>query len=381
MGAVRMTAPIRIGAFYALSGAAAAYGASARRGLELAAAEIHASGGLLGQPVELLVEDEGSPEHAVLAVRRMVREEGVRLLIGFDSSAAAEAVVPLLPELGCLLMVTHAASPRITGELFNPYVFRCSINVSQNSRAGALLVAPLPHRRWTTLGPDYSFGYFSWAYFSRFLQELKPDVEILPHGIFHPPGAEDLTPWIRRAMESGADALWISTWGGDLVRLIRQGKALGLFERCATYMELGAALEVLEALGEEMPVDLWVGTRYWFRWPDTPANRRFVEAFHRAYGCYPSYNAQNAYVGLHLLAQAVRRTGTLEPEALIHALEGMAWEAPMGWITLRREDHQAVADVVWGETKEHPDYPFRILDPIWVFQGKAITPPPEVGLF
>ncbi len=376
-----MNPSIRIGALYALSGAAAAYGASARRGLELAVGEINAAGGLLGRPVELIIEDERSPEWAVEVVRRMVREAGVRLLIGIDSSAVAEAIVPLLPELRCLLMVTHAATPRITGELFNPYVFRCSINVAQNARAGALLAAPLPYRLWTTLGPDYSFGYFSWAYFSRYLRKLNPEMECLPGGIFHPPGAEDLTPWIRRAMESGAEALWISSWGGDLVRLIRQGKTLGLFERCATYMELGAALEVLEALGEEMPVGLWVGTRYWFRWPDTPVNRRFVEAFRRAYGRYPSYNAQNAYVGLHLLAQAVHRAGTLELEALIQILEGMAWEAPMGWMFLRREDHQAVADVVWGETKPHPDYPFRILDPIWTFHGEAITPPPEVALF
>jgi len=372
---------IRIGALYALSGAAAAYGASARQGLELAAEEINAAGGLLGRPVELLIEDEKNPAHAVEVVRRMARELGVRLFIGIDSSAVAEAVVPLLPELRCVLMVTHAASPRITGELFNPYVFRCSINVAQNARAGALLVAPLPYATWTTLGPDYSFGYFSWAYFSRFLRELKPEAELLPEGIFHPPGAEDLTPWIRQAMRSGAEALWISSWGGDLVRLIRQGQALGLFRRCAVFMELGAALEVLEALGDEMPQGLWVGTRYWFRWPDTPENRRFVEAYFRRYGRYPSYNAQNAYLGLRLLAGAIRRAGTLEPEGLIPYLEGIGYEAPMGRIMLRREDHQVVADVVWGETKFHPDYPFRILDPIWTFPGEAITPPPEVGIF
>ena len=376
-----MDRPIRVGALYALSGAAAAYGASARRGLELAAEEINAAGGLLGQPVELLIEDEKSPEHAVETVRRLVREAGVRLLIGIDSSAVAEAVVPLLPELGCILMVTHAASPRITGELFNPYVFRCSINVAQNARAGALLVAPLPYVAWTTLGPDYSFGYFSWAYFSRFLRELKPEVELLPEGIFHPPGAEDLTPWIRRAMRSGAEALWISSWGGDLVRLIQQGKAMGLFARCKVFMELGAALEVLEALGDGMPEGLWVGTRYWFRWPETPENRRFVAAYFQRYGCYPSYNAQNAYLGLRLLAAAIRRAGTLEPEALIPYLEGIGYEAPMAVSYTHLRAHEMVADVVWGETKAHPNYPFRILDPIWTFRGEAITPPPEVGVF
>ncbi|WP_376788451.1 hypothetical protein [Thermoflexus sp.] len=49
-------------------------------------------------------------------------------------------------------------------------------------------------RVWTTLGPDYSFGYFSWSDFSRFLRELKPEAELLPEGIFPPLGAEDLAP-------------------------------------------------------------------------------------------------------------------------------------------------------------------------------------------
>lgn len=376
---MRTLPPIRVGALYALSGAGTTYGQSARRGLEMAVAEINQGEGILGRPVEIHLEDEGTPERAVGRVRRLVRENQVDLLIGLDSSAVAEAVVPVLPQLERILMVTHAASPRITGELFNHYVFRCSIAAHQNARAGALLVAPLRHQRWTTLGPDYSFGYFSWAYFSRYLQELKPGVEIMQEVFFHPPGGEDLTPWIRGAMRSGPEAIWVSSWGGDLVTLIRQGKVLGLFDRYPVYMELGAALEVLEALREEMPEGLWVGTRYWFRWSDTPANRRFVEAFHRRYGSYPSYNAQNAYAGMHLLAQAVNQAGTLEPEAVIRGLEGLAWEAPMGRVYLRPADHQGVANAVWGETRASPDYPFRILDPVWTFEGEKITPPPETG--
>lgn len=368
---------VRVGALYALSGAAQAYGLSARRGVELAVAEINAQGGVLGRPVEVLFEDEGTPERAITTVQRLVHKEGVDFLLGIDSSAVAEAVVPLLPHLRRILMVTHAATPRITMELFNPFVFRCSLAAHQHARAGALLVASLPHRHWTTLGPNYSFGYFSWAYFSRYLKELKPDVEFTRQTFFHPPGWGDLMPWIREVIQLKPDAVWVSSWGGDLVQLIRQGQAAGLFKACAVYMELGGALEVLEALGHEMPAGLRVGTRYWFLWSNGEVNRRFVEAFYSRYGHYPSYNAQNAYVGMHLLASAANAVGTLEPAALIEQLEGMEWEAPMGHIVIRPADHQAIANAVWGETHPDPRYPFHILDPIWVFKGTEITPPPE----
>jgi hypothetical protein len=73
--------------------------------------EINAAGSPPGRPVELRAEDEKSPTHAAEVVRRMARELGVRLLVGINFSAVAEAVVPLLPDLQCVLMITHAASP------------------------------------------------------------------------------------------------------------------------------------------------------------------------------------------------------------------------------------------------------------------------------
>lgn len=369
--------PVRVGALFALSGAAASYGISGQRGVQLAAEELNAAGGILGRRVEVLVEDERTPEEAVATVRRLVSQERVDFLLGIDSSAVAEAVVPILPELQRVLMVTHAATVRIIEDLFNPYVFRCSLAGHQNARAGAL-VTPVYYRRWATIGPDYSFGHLSWKYFSQYLRALRTDVELAPRGFFHPPGAEDLRPWIREALCAVPDAIWVSSWGRDLVRLVRQAKELKAFDRCAFFMELGGALEVLEELGDEMPTGLWVGTRYWFLWSNLDANRRFVEAYFQRYGHYPSYNAQNAYTGLRLLALAAERAGTLDAEALIQALEGLRWEAPMGSIYLRPEDHQGLANAIWGQTRASSEYPFHILDPMWVFEGSRITPPPAV---
>jgi branched-chain amino acid transport system substrate-binding protein len=64
------------------------------------------------------------------------------------------------------------------------------------------------------------------------------------------------------------------------------------------------------------------------------------------YGRYPSYGPQNAYLCLRLLAGMIWRAGTLEPEVFIPCLEGIRYEAPMGRIALRGEDHQGVADAV-----------------------------------
>ncbi|WP_371357305.1 ABC transporter substrate-binding protein, partial [Hydrocoleum sp. CS-953] len=324
--------PVKIGAMYLLTGGFATYGEFARDGINLALTEINTNGGINGRTVEVIFEHEGDP---VQTARRLVLEENVDFLIGIDSSGKAEALVPTLPELGRVLMVTHAATPKITGELCNKYIFRCSVNGAQNATAGADIATKAPYLKWTTIGPDYAFGHQSWDFFQKAVQQRQPDIKFLDKTAFPTLGAEDYNSFITTLTESNADAIWCSLWGNDLVNFVRQANKFGLFAKFPVYMELGAAMEVLTALGAEMPISQWVGTRYWWQTPDTEINRNFVQKFRDRYNSYPSYNAQNAYVGLHLLAAAANDAKTTNTEAVIQALEGREYEAPMGKVTIR----------------------------------------------
>jgi len=140
-------------------------------------------------------------------------------------------------------------------------------------------------------------------------------------------------------------------------------------------MTLGAATEVLYALKEKMPEGLWVGTRYWFQANDTPLNKAFVDAYLKRFNVYPSYNAHGAYGAVKTYAAAAKKAGSVDKEKIVGALEGLSIELPVGRITIRPEDHQAVTDGVWGKTAADPQMPIRILKPIKAFAGKDITPP------
>ncbi len=365
---------VRVGAMYLLTGGFATYGEFARDGINLALAEINQAGGINGKPLEVIFEDESDP---VQKARRLVLQEKVDFLLGIDSSGNGEALVPAIPELGRILMVTHAASPKLTGELCNPLVFRCSINSPQNSAAGAEIAATEAYQKWTTIAPDYAFGRQSWEFFQKALQERKEGVKFLTQTAFPKLGTQDYNSFITTLQNSGAEAIWCSLWGNDLINFVRQAQSFGLFKQFPVYMELGAAMEVLKALGEQMPVGQWVGTRYWWQTPDTETNRNFVAKFRQQYQTYPSYNAQNAYVGLKLLAIAANAAGTTETEAVIQALAGLEYEAPMGKLVLRQSDHQAFANVTWGKTAASPDYDFRILEPIVVVEGDSVTRLPK----
>lgn len=369
---------VKVGFVYIMSGPFSAYGQFAKKGAELAVDEINAAGGINGHKVEAFFEDStGKPDVAIRALRKLVFQEKVDYLIGLDSSGVAKTVVPSIPQMKTPLIITHAATPDVTGSVCNRYVFRISVNLAQNIKAAALLASETDAKTWTTIGPDYSFGHQSWEYFEKDLKEIKPSAGFLPKEevAFPPFKTTDFNPYINKIMQSKADGVLVSLWGGNLIDFVRQAEEMGLFDgKRKILVTLGAATEVLTALGDKMPEGLWVGTRYWFLASDSKRNNDFVTAYKARYGDYPSYNAHGAYGALYAYKAAAEKAGSIDKEKVIDALEGLTLELPIGMVTLRPGDHQALTDVTWGKTVADAAYPIRILNPIKLFKAADVTP-------
>lgn len=378
--------PIHIGAIYLMSGSAAAYGEFAQQGAKLAIDEINADGGVLGRPFKALFEDgQGKAATAIQNARKLVYQDKADFLMGLDSSGVAQGLVPVLPELGKPFMITHAATPDATGKLCNKYTYRLSVNVAQNMAGAAAIAADSDAVKWTTIGPDYAFGHQSWEFFSKYLKEKKPDVNIMEDDVAFPRfGAEDFTPFISSVMDSKPDGVLISLWGGDLVNFIRQANDRGFFDQgYQVLMNVGAATEVLTALGEQMPEGVWLGTRYWYASWDNPTNKKFVDAYKKAYNQPPSYNAEGAYMAVHTFKAAIEKAGSTDADKVLAAMSGLTVKAPTGDLTFRKGDNQALIGPTWGLTGDmNTDDKIRSLTQIHDFDGKDVTPPvdPECKL-
>lgn len=369
--------PVRIGAIYIMSGSPSVYGQFAQQGMQLAVDEINEEGGILDRQVEFVLEDSQiKADAAIQAARKLVYSEQVHGLMGLDSSGVATGVVPVVPELQRPFIITHAATPDVTGKLCNRYTYRLSVNISQNTKAAAEIAAETGARRWTTIGPDYAFGHQSWEFFGDYLKELDPEVELMERTAFPRFGNEDFTPFINNVMDAEPEGVLVSLWGGDLVNFIRQANNLGFFEQdFEVLMTLGGATEVMSALGEDMPEGIWVGTRYWFAAHENATNDAFVSAYMERFGNPPSYNAQGAYAGIYAYKAAIEEAGSTDPEAITDALSGLTFQAPNGPLTFREGDHQAVVGPTWGQTAEVSDeYGVRMLDPMKTFDGDLVTP-------
>ncbi|MEX2474040.1 ABC transporter substrate-binding protein [Marinobacter sp.] len=368
--------PIRIGGLYILSGSAATYGEFAQKGIDLAVKEINESGGILGRDIEMIYEDsQGKASVAIQAARKLVYSEEADALVGLDSSGVAQGMVPTMPELQKPLIITHAATPDVTGDLCNPFTYRISVNVAQNMKAAAMVASETDARNWTTIGPDYAFGHQSWEFFGDYLKEMKPDVNLMSETNFPRFGAEDFSPFIDRVMDSDADGVLISVWGGDLVNFIRQANNRGFFEEDMELMfTVGAATEVLSALGDRMPEGVRLSTRYWYEGYDNDINKRFVKAYIDAYGNPPSYNAEGAYAAIYAYKQAMEAAGTTDGPAVAKALRGMSMEAPNGTVTFREGDNQAMVSPNWGVSGPmHAEHGIRTLTDLQIFDGEEVA--------
>src|SRR5712692_3882544 len=93
-------ASLKIGAVLPFSGGVELYGRQAKLGIDLAAKEISAGGGILGRPVEVLYQDDKTdPAVALDATRKLVERDGVLAVIGPITSRNLDAIAPALESM------------------------------------------------------------------------------------------------------------------------------------------------------------------------------------------------------------------------------------------------------------------------------------------
>lgn len=114
--------PIRIGAVFPMSGAAAQLSGPELTGVRIAAELVNEDGGIAGRPVELEVRELRSRAEAD-GVMQELRDAGVRLVIGAYASDLSIAASEAADRAGLLYWEAGAVADRLTGRGL-PMVFR-----------------------------------------------------------------------------------------------------------------------------------------------------------------------------------------------------------------------------------------------------------------
>jgi branched-chain amino acid transport system substrate-binding protein len=365
---------IKLGGIFPLSGRAEALGRENKLGAEMAVEEINAKGGVLGKKFELLsADDEGKPAKAVEIAKRNIQKDGVNFLFGVIPSSSALAVAEVAKQEKVVAMITIGSTDGVTKDKWNRYTFRSGMGNSQEANSLALYTAKKYPKltKFYNIGPDYEYGRTMWDIFKAKMKEQNPKVTFI--GEQWPKLATpDYTSYINAILQAKPEAVFCTLWGGDLVAFFKQAKPYGLFDKMKWIIATGADVSLVRAMGKEMPTGIIADQRYYFHWPNSKRNMDFVKAYQAANKEYPSAWAMQGYDGVYFLAEAVKKAGSLDTEKVIAALEGLTIDSPRGKATLRKEDHQLMADYMIGETGFDKAYPIAIIKNTEVFPGDKV---------
>lgn len=341
--ALAQTQPIRIGVVTPLSGTYAGIGQQVKWGLDLAARQINAAGGVAGRPLELIYEDEeANPAVAVQKAEKLFQVNKVDFLTGTVNSGSTLAVGQLAERNGRLIATTVSFADSITGDKCSPNVFRVNARAGMQSAALAdWLSSTRPNANVFYLGPDYEMGRSTVAAFKT-AAEAKGAKSV--GEVFAPLDNKDYSPFFGQMRSARPAVIYTSVAGNDTVRLFSQMAEFGISRNVQVVGASGTVTsQNLPAIGKA--ADGFVTGVGYATSIDSPENRKFVADFEAANKSSPDLYGADSYGVLFFYKAAVEKAGSTDTDKVRTAMRGLQWNTPQGTKTMRAGDHQAMQDM------------------------------------
>jgi len=164
---------IKIGEYGSLTGTTATFGISTRNGIEMAVEKINQEGGLLGKKVVVIVEDDqGKPEEAATAVKKLINQDKVIAILGEVASSRSLAGAPICQSSGIPMISPASTNPKVTQ--VGDFIFRvCYLDSFQGQAMAGFCMNTLKLKTaaiLTDVRNDYSVGLAE--YFAKPFAEL-----------------------------------------------------------------------------------------------------------------------------------------------------------------------------------------------------------------
>jgi len=346
--------PIKIGAFFALSGPAAAIGTPTKLVAEMAVAKINQEGGIHGRPLELVIGDtESDAAKAATIAKKFIHQDKVAAIIGPTRTDSGMAAKKIVEEAGMPTFMTVGGDPVIMGgEKFGSYkyVFK---SPQRSSVAVKVLYSYLKKQDIKTIGlltATDGFGKDG----AQWLEKLAPEygLEIVARESFGPQDT-DMTAQLTKIKNAKPQAIICWTIGPAGALVSKNKAQLGLdtpLFQChglpdPKYIELaGKAAE-----GDRMPSTKLMAAE---ELPDTDPQRPVIKEFIHLYKDVYHYDRQfpiNTHSGyawdaIMIVADAMKKAGT-DPAKLRDAIEQTkGYVGVSGVYNLTPEDHNGLGE-------------------------------------
>jgi len=313
-GCAKKTETIKIGGVAPLSGAVAVYGVECKNGIDLAVAEINAAGGINGQMLEYICEDdEGDAAKSVSAYKKLITKDGTRLIIGSLTSGCTIAITSQA-QANKVLQIAPAATATAVTDAGN-YIFRaCFIDPFQGRVGGKFSYENLGAKKAAILydiGNDYSVGLTE-NLVSEFTKQGGEIVATESYGT----GEKDFNAIITKVKAANPDVVYLPDYYSTVALIAKQLRAQGVN---TPIVGADGWDGLTENAGDEVLNGYY--SNHYAEDSDSPAVQKFVANFKAKYGKNPNAFAALGYDSMYMLKDAIVAAGTTDAAKVRDALE------------------------------------------------------------
>ena len=313
---------LKIGVMLPLTGRQAEFGRIQQKAALMAAGEVNAGGGVNGKKIELILADtQGNPDAGRRVVEKLIKQDKVLVIGGGYSSTATWAAISIAQTNKIPFLVNSAAADKITEQGWE-YIFRLNPPVSERLDAVAAFVSTVASvgSKIRTVAIVHATSFKNAANARRFFKKtgqlgLKT---VIREGF----GADttDFRPLLTRVKAKSPDLIYAVT---DNVKnaalLVRQSKDLKLNPKLFVGGGNGFIQPEFVAHAGQAS-DYIVSSAIWAPMVPYRGASEFNKKFIARYKTPPEHYGAEAYAGISVIADALKRSKTPIPKNVRDAL-------------------------------------------------------------
>jgi branched-chain amino acid transport system substrate-binding protein len=327
LGSIAWTAhaqeTIKIGVITDRVGVSKPYSEPSTEGLIFGANEINRTGGVLGKKIELLIEDDQSRPDISAALARKLIDQGAVFILSMSLTPATQQQQTVTMEAKTPQMTPMNSGDTLTTQLPNPYFW-------QTGPLGSIQIATLlAHakskqlKRVALITDNSDLGGLLGRFFKGGLE--KSGIQVVADEVV-PRGATSATPQMQKIRAANPEAMFMAgVLTSENVLILK------------AYQELGLKFPIHSSYNLSVPVYMSVakglinGVTFVDAYdPDKPEVKAFEAAYKKATGKEPFNLHGYGYDGIMMVAEAIKRAGSLDKEKIRAAMQTLTYSGVMG---------------------------------------------------
>ncbi|MGF1608751.1 MAG: branched-chain amino acid ABC transporter substrate-binding protein [Kiloniellales bacterium] len=352
---------LKIGIIESLSGAQTSTGRLFATAAKYVVDDINAKGGFNGAPIEVIEYDNAGGTTGAADKFKQAVADGVHIVLQGASSAIAGQVTEDVrkhnlrnPGNEIMYLNLGAEALELTGDKCHFYHFRFTTTAPMrvNALVDAMKESGDLGSRVYSINQNYSWGTDMEA---AIVDAAQPgDYEVVEKVLHEVNKIQDFAPFVAKIKDAKPDTVITGNWSNDLLLLMKAAGDAGLKVRFGTTF--------LDQVGNianagETAVGHYLAHTYNIAADDSD----FPDDYKGKTGHLPVYIEPQTVNAIRMLRAALEKIdfggAEIKTTEIAQALEEASIDTPIGPISIRGEDHQAILPVVVSQVVKDPKYP------------------------